>query len=117
MGQSERHVHPRAMRESIYLLNYPVVGGFFTTARAGAARAGKPNVFSMGAVVAFTMQGFTAQCRFATGERFSHFRDFNVAKRWIGGEHLLPGFVVLKEKVKWSGLVGRVDRNAGGHGQ
>ena len=57
---SERHVHPRAMRQSLHLLNYPGIGGFFATARAGTARARKPEMFKVDAVVVFTMQLFAS---------------------------------------------------------
>ncbi|GLT20003.1 hypothetical protein GCM10007938_37860 [Vibrio zhanjiangensis] len=104
----ERHVHSRALRESIHLLNYPVIGGFFATARAGAARAGKPNVFNIGAVVAFTMEGFTAQDGFAAGECFSDFRDFNIAKCCIVSEHLNCSAAAMFPLDKSVGILSRL---------
>ncbi|KJR25442.1 hypothetical protein BOO91_02910 [Vibrio navarrensis] len=71
----------------------------------------------MVAVVVFTMQSFTAQGGFAAGEHFSDFRDFNITKRMIGRDQVLPGFVVFKEKVKRSRLVECIDRSASGHSQ
>ena len=74
-------MHPRTMRESLDLLNNPIVRGFFATTRAGAARASEPDVFGMGTVVVFTMQFFTAQSWLAAGEHFSDFNDFDISKR------------------------------------
>ncbi|PMJ26884.1 hypothetical protein BCU27_08765 [Vibrio sp. 10N.286.45.B6] len=110
-------MHPRAMWHSVYLLDYPVIGRFFTTTRAGSTGASKPDVFRMGAFFVLTMQLFTAQSWLAAGEHFSHFNDFDISKRWLSRHYILPGFVVLKEEVKWSRLIGCINRSTSSHGR
>ena len=69
------------MRESVALMNNPVVSGFCFAMRAGTARASKPDVFETSPVVVFTMPPFVALDLFSTGEHCSDSDDFDIAKR------------------------------------